>query len=62
MSCDANYGWNEKKFTKLNFDDYKKRFLSGYENYDTDNLTQNQSTVFAEPYKLTIVKCITINK
>jgi len=62
LLADGDLFYEEKKFTKLNFDDYKKRLLSGYENYDTDNLTQNQSTVFLEPFKLTIVKCITINK
>jgi hypothetical protein len=62
LLADGDLYYEEKKFTKLNFEDYKKRFLSGYENYDTDNLTTKSITIFEEPYKLTIVKCITIKK
>jgi len=62
LLADGDLYYEEKKFAKINFEDYKKRFLSGYENYDTDNLTTKSIMVFLEPYTLSIVKCITINK
>lgn len=62
LLADGDLYYEEKKFTKLNFEDYKKRFLSSYENYDTDNLSTKSIMIFAEPYKLTLVKCTTINK
>jgi hypothetical protein len=62
LLADGDLYFEEKKFTKFNFEDYKKRFLSGYENHDTDNPTPKMIMMYAEPYTLSIVKCITINK
>ena len=62
LLADGDLYYEESKFIKIDFDEYKKRFLALYENIDTENTTSKKGNLSPDPYKSFLIKCITKNK
>lgn len=62
LLADGDLYYEEAKYIKIDFDEYKKRFLALYENIDTENTTTKKVYLSPDPYKSLLIKCITKNK